>query len=127
MLWAEFKPQPEAELAIIGLGALFAGVVSGSIPFSTGIATRQTALGIICGILAAGPGALFGCIGGLPAPLFLALIIYVGAQPTKPAPAAVLSAAQDDYDELARPFQLPGSKDEPTGGWSDFDRDRQHV
>ena len=127
MLWAEFKPQHEAEIAVIALGALMAGLVSGAIPFSGGVARRQTALGIVAGLVSATVGGLFGLIGGLPVALLLSGVILIVAQVTRPSPPALIAKAEEEYELWARPFQLPGSKDEPTGGLSDVDRDRRHM
>lgn len=127
MLWADFKPQHEAELAVIGLNALLMGVVSGAIPFATGLATRKVGLAVVAGLVAAATGAVFEWFVAIPVALFLAGVIMIVHQVTRPSPPALIAAAEEEYELWARPFQLPGSKDEPTGGLSDGDRDRRHV
>src|SRR5262245_26217092 len=77
MLWAQFQPKNDAEMVAFAFGAIFAGVVCGAIPLSTGIAMKQPILGVIAGIISAATGALIGCCLGLPFALLLSGVIAV--------------------------------------------------
>ena len=127
MLWAQFQPKNDAEMVAFAFGAIFAGVISGVIPLSTGIAMKQPVLGVICGILSAGTGALFGCCLGLPAALLLSGVIAVVGMALRNNGPSYAPPVAEDYDDIARGFQLPGSKDEPPPSrFSDKERDRRH-
>jgi len=127
MLWAQFQPKNDAEMVAFAFGAIFAGVISGVIPLSTGIAMKQPVLGVICGILSAGTGALFGCCLGLPAALLLSGVIAIVGMALRNHTPTYAAPVAEDYDDIARGFQLPGSKDEPPPSrYSDTDRDRRH-
>src|SRR5215203_2045915 len=78
MLLVQFHPRNDEELIAFVLGVTMAGLVSGSIPFGFGLATRQTAIGVTGGVISAVTGAALGCCGGLPvAFLFCGIIILV--------------------------------------------------
>src|SRR5262249_29991988 len=127
MRWAQFQPKNDAEMVAFAFGAIFAGVICGVIPLSTGIAMKQPAVGVICGILSAGTGALFGCCLGLPAALILSgVVAVVGMALRHHGPQYATPVAEDD--DIARGFQIPGSKDEPPSPsrFSDKERDRRH-
>jgi hypothetical protein len=126
MLWAQFQPRNDAEMVAYVVGALMAGVISGAIPLSTGLAMRQPILGVIGGVVSAGAGALFGCCAGIPVALLLSGIIAVVAVAARTSQAEFAAPLADDED-LARGFQIPGSKDEPPPtGYSEVERDRRH-
>jgi hypothetical protein len=129
MLWAQQQVHlnKDQEIVIVILGALLGGVISGAIPFSVGVIMKQPTLGVICGILSAGTGALFGCCLGLPAALLLSgVIAVVGMALRNHGPAYAPPVAEDE--DIARGFQIPGSKDEPPppSRFSDKERDRRH-
>ena len=126
MFWAEFHLGKDQETAIVILVALGGGVICGVIPLSTGIAMKQPAVGVICGILSAGTGALFGCCLGLPAALVLSgVVAIVGMALRNHGAEYAIPVAEDD--DIARGFQIPGSKDEPPPSrFSDKERDRRH-
>jgi hypothetical protein len=126
MLWAEFHLGKDQETAIIILGALAGGVICGVIPFVIGLLMRQPTVGVICGIIAGAAGALSPCCFGIPAVVVLSgVVVIVGmalrhAEPEFARPVA-------EAEDIARGFQIPGSKDEPPPSrFSDKERDRRH-
>jgi hypothetical protein len=110
MLWAQFQPQNDAEAAGFVVGIVIAGLVSGGIPFFTGLAMRQVSLGIAGGIVSAGAGALAGCCGGIPVAAICTMVIVLVAnssgRPVEHSPFT--EPLQEEYDDYARAFQLPG-------------------
>jgi hypothetical protein len=118
MLWAQFQPRNEAEAAGFFIGIMVAGIVSGGIPFFTGLSMRQLPLGIIGGVISAGAGALAGCCAGIPVALFFTIIIVVVANvsgstnahtPPDRFPAPI---TPEEYDDYVRALQLPGRERE---------------
>jgi hypothetical protein len=113
MLWAQFQPKNDAEAAGFFVGVMIAGVISGAIPFITGLCMKQSGLAVIGGVISAGAGALAGCCLGIPVALVFTIIIIVMAQYAGPAHPRVPYPEEDDYD-YARHFQpLPRHGDQP--------------
>jgi len=129
MLWAQFQPKNDAEMVAMGVGAIIAALICGSIPISTGLAQRQPVLGVIGGVISGGVALFFGCCGGLPTALVFCGIITFVAQMAPPPMSPVRTAQpayDDDYDDYARPFQLPNADGERPRHYTDRDRDRDH-
>jgi hypothetical protein len=116
MLFADFQPpKNDADVGILLVGAALAGLVSGGIPFFTGLAMRQSTLAVIGGLVSATTGFLLGCCGGLPMAIIFTVVIVVVAQnaATKAVPSPFDRPLSEDYDDYARPFQLPGRPSDP--------------
>jgi uncharacterized membrane protein YgcG len=126
MFWAEFHLGKDQETAIVILVALGGGVICGVIPFVIGLLMRQPTVGVICGIIAGAAGALSPCCFGIPAVVVLSgVVVIVGMALRHVEPQFAPPVA--DAEDIARGFQLPGSKDEPPPSrYSDTDRDRRH-
>jgi hypothetical protein len=116
MLWAQFQPRNEAEAAGFFVGVMIAGIVSGGIPFFTGLSMKQVPLGIIGGVISAGAGALAGCCAGIPVAMFFTIIIVVAANVSgstnKAAERFPEPITREDYDDYVRALQLPGREPE---------------
>src|SRR5262245_30061833 len=112
MLFAQFQPKNDAEALGFAVGTVVGTVVSaaisGGIPLITGLLMRRSQIGIIGGVISAVLGALSCCLG-LPAGIMFAIVI--GCMGMGNAPASREPPWADDYDDYARPFQLP-----PGGG-----------
>jgi hypothetical protein len=110
MLFAQFQPKNEAEAAGFFVGVMIAGIVSGGIPFFTGLSMKQLPLGIIGGVISAGAGALAGCCAGIPVALFFTFVIVIVAQISGNTQARLKfpEPIQEDYDDYARALQLRG-------------------
>lgn len=109
MLLAQFQPKNDAEAAAFAVGVIIAGLISGGIPFFTGLALRQTAMAITGGIIAGGAGLLAGCCGGIPVALIFTVVIVVMAQNSPPPIQSPWDKSlQEDYDDYVRAVRLPG-------------------
>jgi hypothetical protein len=109
MLWAQFQPRNEAEAAGFFVGVVLAGLISGGIPFFTGLVMKQTGLAIIGGVISAGAGALAGCCAGIPVAIVFTIIIVVVAQNAgngRPERSQHPDSAGYDYDEYGRAFRV---------------------
>ena len=116
MLWAQFQPQNEAEAAGFFVGIMLAGLISGAIPFITGLVMKQSALAIIGGIVSAGAGAMAGCCAGIPVAIFFTIIIVVVAQfagSNRPERSQHPDRSGYDYDEYGRAFRLATRDEAP--------------
>jgi hypothetical protein len=98
MIFAQFQPRNDAELLGFVLGVTLAGLVSGGIPFGFGLATRQTGLGIVGGVISAVTGATLGCCGGIPVAFLFCGIIVLMAWVTK-------------INQIGRPIREPSPAD----------------
>jgi hypothetical protein len=112
MLWAQFQPKNDAEAVGFAIGITIAGLISGGIPFFTGLVMRQTTLAVVGGVISAGVGALLGCCGGIPVAIIFTVIIVMVAQTAVPraVPSPFERPLSEDYDDYARPFQVPDRK-----------------
>lgn len=115
MLWAQFQPQNEAEAAGFFVGVMLAGLFSGGIPFFTGLAMKQTALGIAGGVISALAGALAGCCLGVPVAMVFTVIIVVVAQFANRSSVDPRLGRLDDgeYDDYVRSFRRRIRKADP--------------
>src|SRR5690242_3992228 len=110
MLFAEFHPpKNDAEVGIMLVGAAVAGLFCGGVPFFTGLVYRQNTLAVIGGLISATTGFLLGCCGGVPMAIIFTVVIVLVAQnaATKAVPSPFDRPLHEDYDDYARPFQLP--------------------
>ena len=98
MILAQFHPRNDEELIGFVLGVTLAGLVSGGIPFGFGLATRQTGLGVVGGVISAITGAALGCCGGIPVAMLFCGIIILMAWVTK-------------INEIGRPVREPRPAD----------------
>jgi hypothetical protein len=101
MLFAQFQPQNDVETVAFTMGAIFAGIVSGSIPFGYGISARQPGLGIAGGIISGLTGALLGCCGGFPVAFLFCGIIALVANISNAGRGGVREPRAADYDDYA--------------------------
>src|SRR3954467_85999 len=118
MLFADFQPaKNDADVGILLVGAAVAGLISGGIPFFTGLAMRQNTLAVLGGLVAATTGFLLGCCGGIPMAIIFTVVIVVVAQnaATRAVPSPFDRPLHEDYDDYARPFQLPGREPDRRG------------
>jgi len=126
MFWAEFHLGKDQETAIVILVALGGGVFCGVIPFIVGMVVRQPTLGVICGIISGAAGALSPCCFGIPAVIVLSAVVAIVGTALKHVEPQFARPVADEED-IARGFQLPGSKDEPPPSrFGDKERDRRH-
>ncbi|HVK14980.1 MAG TPA: hypothetical protein VM597_39945 [Gemmataceae bacterium] len=98
MLFLQFQPKNDVELVGFVLGVTLAGLVSGGIPFGFGLATRQTGLGVVGGVISAVTGAALGCCGGIPVAFLFCGIIVVMAWVTR-------------INQIGRPIREPSPAD----------------
>jgi hypothetical protein len=115
MLFADFQPpKNDADVGFMLAGAALSGVISGAIPFFTWMVMRQTALAIIGGLVSAGTGFLLGCCLGMPMSMIFTIVIVVVAQNTVRPMQSPFVQSPVEYDDYARPFQLP-DREAPRG------------
>lgn len=128
MLWAQFQPRNDAEAMGFFVGIMLAGLISGAIPFVTGLVMRQSALAIIGGIVSGGAGALAGCCAGIPVAVFFTIIIVVVAQfaSVRPERSTQPDSAGFDYDEYGRAFRVATRNKAPRAK-SDEDEQRREA
>jgi hypothetical protein len=109
MLWAQFQPKNDAEAGIVLVGAAIAGLISGGIPFFTGLAMRQKTLAITGGLVSGTAGFLAGCCGGIPVALiFTGVIIAMAQSSPPPIQSPWDKSLHEDYDDYVRAVRLPG-------------------
>jgi hypothetical protein len=118
MLFADFQPpKNDAELGVVLVVSAIMGLISGGVPFFTGLVMRQTTLAVIGGLISGTTGFLLGCCGGFPMAIIFTVVIVVVAQnaATKAVPSPFDRPLHEDYDDYARPFQLPDRRPDPRG------------
>jgi hypothetical protein len=82
-------------------------MISGGIPFFTGLAMKQNTLAVVGGLVSAGAGALAGCCAGIPVAILFTMVIVLVAQTSARARLMPPPGTDDtfNYDDYGRAFK----------------------